>query len=218
MLTTVERMGATVLLLAAALSAAACTSEQKLRQAELAQLAALLPGTYDDRDAIGADADRLALQIMIVPIYAPALAQHVFYSHETALDDPLRVTGQRLRAFDASKDGRIIERVYSLIEPARWRAGAETPDLFKSLMAADVRVASGCDLAWRKEGERFVGANDRRTCRVAARTTGGMLFLESRAEVSASELAAEERAYDANGALVFGRRDGELTRFARRSN
>jgi hypothetical protein len=196
------------------------TSSMELRRAELAQLAEWLPGRYDNVDQSQADrvrgaAEHEALAVAIVPIYAPALGERVFYSQEMAAGDERRVLGQRILAFEATKKG-VVMRVYALDEPARWRDGHLDPDLFKSLMPQDVKPLTGCDLAWKKDGERFTGANDRRRCRTVSRITGSMVNVDSRMELGPSELAMSDRSYAPDGRLVYGNPDEPFYRFAKR--
>jgi len=197
-----------------------CSSTLELHRAGLAQLAEWLPGRYDNLEQAGADrtagrAEHESLALVIVPVYAPALGERVFYSQEMAADDARRVLGQRLLAFDADEQG-IVQRVYALEDPRRWRDGQLNPDLFKSLMPGDVRAQAGCELAWRRDGARFTGANERARCRAVARASGASVTIESRAELGPGELAMSERSYAPDGSLVQGRADDPYYRFRKR--
>lgn len=196
-----------------------CSGALELRRAELAQLAEWLPGRYDNVEqatAAGATAQRHeSLAVVIVPVYAPALGERVFYSQEMAADDARRVLGQRLLAFEAAGQG-IVQRVYLLEDPLRWRDGHSNPDLFKALVPDDVRPLGGCELIWKKDGERFRGANDPARCRAVSRAGGGSVSIESRAELGPGDLAMSDRAYGPDGALVQGRADDPFYRFRKR--
>lgn len=183
---------------------AACTSQQDLRKAELAELASWLPGRYDNTaqiaEAPGGTA-REALAITIVPVYAPFLSDYVFYAEETAAGDPRRIFSQRLWAFDTARDA-IVQGAYSLTDPARWRSGYAAPDLFKSLMPQDVKAASGCELAWKREDGRFVATNDRQRCRALSPVTRSMVSIEARSELTPDELLVTEQSFDMAGRRV----------------
>ena len=140
---------------AAGLIVAACANQTKLRQAELDEAATWLPGIYDNREQVDAEraAGRIvheAITLSIVPIYAPMLSETVFYMQETASDDPRRVLTQRISSFVASQDGRIIETIWTFVDPTRWREGLRSPELFKSLLAQDLTQAHGCERVWRQ--------------------------------------------------------------------
>jgi hypothetical protein len=163
-----------------ALAVAGCTNDVKLRQAELQQLASILPGRYDNREQAAAQAEaesaaqsavqsaargrpagegaETALELNIVPIYAPFLSDNVFYVQENVFGDPRRVLSQRLFVFDVSGDARIVQRVLGFAEPNRWRDGHMNTDLFKGLMGQDVGAAVGaCSLVWTLGAEAFSG-------------------------------------------------------------
>jgi hypothetical protein len=160
-LRTIRRAAPAALL---AFATAACTNDVKLREAELQQLAAILPGRYDNREqpppegAQGAAGAETALELNIVEIYAPFLSDHVFYVQENAFGDPRRVLSQRLFVFDVAGDARILQRTLGFAEPNRWRDGHRNTDLFKGLMGQDVGASAGaCALEWTLDTEAFVG-------------------------------------------------------------
>lgn len=143
-----------------ALLGTGCATDSKLREADLARLAALLPGRYDNVAPAGAAArePELALQLDVVRIYAPFLGEHVFYAHEGVVGDARRVLSQRLLVL-ALEEGRIVQNTLGLADPARWRNGHRDPDLFKALMYTDVaRGAAGCGLEWRAVDGAFAGS------------------------------------------------------------
>jgi hypothetical protein len=197
---------------------AACSSQARKAEAELATLAEWLPGRYDNVEQLRGDATRQPAVLRVVPFYAAPLGKAAFYLHETAADDPRRVLSQRIIAFDVdSEEKRIVEAVYSLTEPGRWRDAHLNPDLFTGLIPhQDLRPMAGCAIAWKREGERFVGANDRTSCRASSRVTGSTVSIEMRAEVSPGELALAERAFDSAGRLVEGDAEGTLQRYTKR--
>ncbi len=203
--------------------AAGCTSDVKLREAELAQLASMLPGRYDNLAQHRADvaAGRLpheAIALSIVPAYAPFLGDHVFYLHETDADDPRRVTGQRLLVLAVvGKEGRIVQRGMTLADPPRWRDGDRNPDLFTSLMPQDLGAAAGCTIEWRREADGFVADNASAPCRRTAAADGAPISVESRAELTPDGIAMGDRAVDASGRVVQGHPDDALYRFRRRA-
>jgi hypothetical protein len=161
---------ATALALAALLALAACANEAKKREADLAELLNWLPGSYDN--AAQADTDPQAgvrpphahVALTIVKVYTPRLGHHVLYAQENAPDDPQRVMSERLFSFAIDDKRGIIESVYGFAEPLRWRDGLEHSELFTSVVSDDVRTIPGCELLWKKVGERFSAAPERAHC------------------------------------------------------
>ena len=199
---------------------AACSSQAKKSEAELATLTEWLPGRYDNVEQLRGDATRQAVVLQVIPFYGKPLGKAAFYLYETAADDSRRVLSQRIIAFDVDpEEKRVVEAVYSLTEPERWRDAHQNPDLFTGLIPhQDLRPMTGCALVWKREGERFVGANEKARCRATARTTGSTVNVEMRAELSPGELALAERAFDSAGRLVEGDAEGTLQRYTKRGS
>ncbi|MBV8496517.1 MAG: chromophore lyase CpcT/CpeT [Gammaproteobacteria bacterium] len=156
--------------LAAALCAlgacAGCTDQAKLREAELSQLLAWLPGSYDNAAQAATPAQQ-RVALVIVRVYAPRLGHHALYAQETALDDPLRVMSQRILNFEVDPKRGIVETVYAFKDPLRWRDGQQNPEIFTGVVPEDLRSAPGCELLWKKGEAHFTGAPDATHCQNA---------------------------------------------------
>jgi len=214
-------MRAALLVSAATLGLASCSSQLKRAQADMGQLLEWLPGSYDNVEQAQEDSrmgrePHTALSLFIVPIDVPLFSHYVFYVQETSADDPRRITSQRLISFDALKDGRIVQTVYTFTQPGRWRDGHLNADLFKGMMYQDMKPLAGCEIEWKKDGERFVGANQRERCRVTSAALGGSARMDMRAELSVNGLATAELAYDASNRLVQGHSAEPFYRFQKR--
>jgi hypothetical protein len=195
------------------------TNKLKQAQTELVDLGDLLPGRYNnvaqaEADAKAGNPAHTALALEITRVDFPLLSDYVFYVQESAADDPHRVTQQRLITFEAIEDGRIVQRIHQFDQPARWRDGQLNPGLFKSLMVQDTKQMAGCDLDWKKDGEKFTGANLKDTCRVTSGTLGSVK-VDMRMELSAEELAVAELSYGPGGKLVQGNATEPFYRFQR---
>ncbi|HZO22246.1 MAG TPA: chromophore lyase CpcT/CpeT [Steroidobacteraceae bacterium] len=205
------------LFLLACLSVAAWGNKGPKPEEELQELLQWFPGHYDNNAQYQADVRQNvqpphdALAVDIVPIDAPMIGDHVFYLQESAADDPRRVTAQRIIVFGVVKKD-IVETIWSLAEPRRWRDGQRNPDLFKSLMTQDVHSSKGCSLRWHRSEGKFVGADEPKTCHGASGGTG-LAHIEYRAELGPEEYALAELAFDNSGHLVRGRRDEPFYRF-----
>jgi hypothetical protein len=219
-----RRNGAVVVLACAAVLASGCATPGKQRESDFAEFVSLLPGSYET-EAEGAspvDGQRGPQQegraLTLVPVYAPRLAQHVFYAHETAAGDPRRVLDQRLLAFALTKQGTIVQSTWMLTDPPRWRSAREMPDLFKGLMPQDVRPLTGCDLQWTRDAgaaAAFSGRNDPGTCRLGALHTGALAPHEMRAELGDGTLALGTRAVSAAAELSPATSGGWLLRYVK---
>jgi hypothetical protein len=210
------------LLAAAAIVLAACTSQEARREAELAQVIQLLPGRYDNTAQARADAlagvrpPHEALALAVVPVYAPMVGNNVFYVQEMAADDPRRVMAQKLWTFESTGEG-IVQSVWTLSEPLRWRDAHLNPEVLQSLMAQDVARSRGCELTWKKIDTRFVASNDPARCRMNSRVGNEPVQVDTRVELDSGELALAEVTTQADGRLVQGRSDEPFYRFRKQA-
>jgi hypothetical protein len=208
--------------LAVGIALGGCTSPEKRPDVQLEELLQLLPGQYDNIAQARSDLQRgvssphEALALDIVPIDAPMIGDHVFYMQESEADDPRRVTAQKVLMFAVVK-GSIIETVLTLSQPQRWRNGQLNPDLFKGMMTQDVQSSKGCSLRWKRDDERFAGANEPNTCHGPSQGTSGLARIDLRAEAAPEEFALAELAFDSAGRLVRGRQDEPFYRFRKQT-
>jgi CpeT/CpcT family (DUF1001) len=147
----------------------ACTDQEKVHEGELTQLLAVLPGTYDNAAQAELDArsglrnPHDAVALTITHVQATRLGHYVYYAQETAADDPRRVLSQKMYGFKVDEKLGIVETVYELNEPLRWRDGQLNKDLFSSMLTSDVQ-AEGCQLFWKKKDNGFVATHDPKAC------------------------------------------------------
>ncbi len=80
-------------------------------------------------------------------------------------------------------------------------------------MNQDVTPVRGCNLTWKKSGEKFTASNDLKTCHSTSRSTGGTVRIDTRMELEPAELSLAENATDLSGQLVEGRTDEPFVRF-----
>ena len=195
----------------------------KKAEADLEQLQSWLPGNYDNSEQIREEARQgltppTALSVTIVSIHMPTFGDNVYYLHESATDDPRRVTTQRLLSFQAVKGG-VLETMYTLNEPARWREGATNPKMFTGMMYNDALPMKGCDLLWKKDasGTQFEATQPAGGCRAIVAALGGNVTFQMRGELTADTLALAEIAYGANGQIVQGDAAEPFYRYRKRS-
>jgi hypothetical protein len=203
---------------AAAALLVACADQQKLREQDLAELLGSIAGHYDNSAQVEADVRRGlrpphdALALAIVPVDDPLIGDHVFYVQEMAADDPRRVMVQRVWTFDIT-DKKIVQTVWTLKEPLRFRDAHRDPDQLKSMMNQDVAQVRGCTLTWKKTGARFTASNDPKACHSTSRVTSGTVQIDTRMELDANGFSLAESATDAAGQLIQGRTDEPYVRF-----
>lgn len=200
---------------------AACASQTKRSEAELAQIMEWFPGSYDNVEQAQSDAQlqrepHTAVELNIARVYAPWIGERVFYVQESAAGDPRRILSQRLVAFEVVKGRGVVESFWSLAEPLRWRDAHRNVDLFKGMMPQDFAPISGCEIVWTLKEGQLRGRNDPARCHVVARSGEGAVQLELRAELTRDSLALADQSRDAAGRLVQGNSAEPFYRFRKR--
>jgi CpeT/CpcT family (DUF1001) len=138
------------LLAALLLSACASYNQEKKNTAELATLTVWLPGTYENGPK--------DITLKVTRVDAQHIGKNVFYAEESASNDPNRIETQRLFYFQVDEQhGTLIETIYKLNEPARWREGGHDKELFDAILPDDVHSIRGCQLLWIKTSELYSG-------------------------------------------------------------
>ncbi len=146
-----------------------CKDEGKIREAEMTQLLALLPGEYDNRAQAaldvrnGAQPSHEAVTLTITRVYTPRLGHHVYYAQENVADDARRVLGEKMLSFEVDEKRGIVETTYEFVEPQRWRDGQQNKDLFTSVVTEDVQPEA-CVLIWKGEAGHYVATHDPKVC------------------------------------------------------
>ena len=140
---------------------------RKRRPCRVNALVAMLPGSYDNLAQSRASSEHPALRLMVVPVQAPLVGDHVFYVQEMAADDARRVLAQRLYVVEAPCRRRepAIMAQLDFNEPNRWRDGHLKRDLFRALLPAG--PATACRLRPAVDAQRQADST-RRTIRSPA--------------------------------------------------
>jgi hypothetical protein len=185
----------------------------------LEQLASSLVGSYDNIAQSRSDPEHPALRLMIVPVQAPLVGDHVFYVQEMAADDLRRVLAQRLYVLNVipRKEQAVLTQL-DFNEPLRWRDGQKNRDLFRSLLVQDLRARPGCDLLWQRDGKGFKAALLNDACRASSRTTGETVRVEQRMQLGVETLNLFEQHRDATGVVVYGAGADPWFRYFRRAD
>ena len=199
-----------------------CATPQKGKSdALLTQIEGWLPGHYDNRAQVATDHKHgglvhPAVSVVIVRVDSLTVGQKVYYMEESDTDDPQHLTAQYILSFEIVKD-RIVEAVWSLAEPKRWRNGAEQPELFSSLQPPDLKLLTGCSLEWKKTDEGFEASNDQKLCHSVPLSAPAAVAAHWRMELTADQLGISEQAFDSDGDLVYGTVEDSFIRLRKRS-
>ncbi len=149
-------------------------------------------------DADAGDASRVAVQRVVLPVRAGFIGDTVFYVQESVPGDARRVLSQQLWLLEALPGSTLlVTSPIAFNEPLRWRDGARSPELFRSILPQDVKAVVGCEIAWRKVAAGFDGATDPARCRLSV--DGVLVHVEQHYQLRVDGLMLEERRFQGSG-------------------
>jgi hypothetical protein len=215
-----NKHGVAALMMMAALTSAGCGTTQKQGELVLAEVAAMLSGSYDNlAQSRQAGAEHAPLRLMIAPVEAPVVGEHVYYVQEFAAQDERRVFAQRLYILIESADPlHPLLAQYDFTESTRWRDGYQRRELFRGLLPQDLRRRAGCELRVERSDTGFKLNNDPKACRMPASGTGETLYAEQRIELNRDGVALLDIRRDASGAVMQGGESDPGYRVVRRAD
>lgn len=210
-------------LLAAAVALGGCATPQSSQSdVQIRQIEGWLPGHYDNRAQVATDRKHggyvhPAMSAVIVRVDSLMVGDHVYYLQESDTDDPQKMLGQYIISFESVKD-KIVEAVWTFSDPKHWRGADETPELLTAMQPADLKLLTGCSLAWKKAEDHFTASNDPKLCHSTPISVPAAVSAHWQIELSADQLGLSEQAYDSDGDLVYGTAEDSFIRLRKRSN
>jgi hypothetical protein len=218
----IQKRLAMPLLAAMAAALGGCAAPQASPEdVQIRQIEGWLPGHYDNRAQVATDHKHggpvhPAVSAVIVRIDSLMVGEHVYYLQESDTDDPQRMLGQYIISFESVKD-KVVEAVWTFAEPKHWRGADETPELLTAMQPADLKLLTGCSLAWKKVVDHFSASNDPKLCHSTPISAPAAVSAHWRMELTADQLDISEQAYDSDGDLVYGAAEDPFIRLRKRS-
>jgi CpeT/CpcT family protein DUF1001 len=209
-------------LLAATALGGCATPQSSQSDVQIRQIEGWLPGHYDNRAQVATDRKHggfvhPAVSAVVVRVDSLMVGDHVYYLQESDTDDPQKMLGQYIISFESVKD-KVVEAVWTFSDPKHWRGADETPELLTAMQPADLKLLTGCSLAWKKVEDHFTASNDPKLCHSTPISVPAAVSAHWRIELTADQLGISEQAFDSDGDLVFGQAEEPFIRLRKRSN
>ncbi len=200
---------------------------------DVAVMAEMLPGTYDNREQVYFDGrlgvreearhDRITSNITRVDL--PSFGEFVFFVRDHRDNEP--DTPHRLRIYSFEPDNAanaIRMKIYFLLsdaEIARYKDSHLNPDLLADRTPENTLHIAGCDVLWRREAGQFRGATEPSACRWESEEDGevtteyDMMLSHQALWTLAQDYNTDGDLINTDGDLIVGNPDGvhhKLTR------
>lgn len=177
----------------------------------LAELAAALPGFYDNRaqwEVAGkpgaTDQTRhVRMNADIVPVDVPGIDGAAFYVQQIQDDFAPHVYRQGLLVLRPAPDGTVRMAVAGFRDGDLWLDAHLDPGRLGTLRATDLLPADpGCDLIWRRDGAGFAGETAPGACRIDSARLGLTLDRWERWTLDADRLTHLDRVTRPDGTVL----------------
>jgi hypothetical protein len=138
-------------------------------------------------------------------VLLPAFGNDVFYVLQYMDGDSAKIYRQRLYAFTENKTENAIQLdIYSFaVDSLYYYAHVNTAKL-SNLTPAQMTKTDGCEVFWKRDGEKFIGYMKEKACNFISKRSGKRIFITDSLLLNKDEIWIRDEAYDENGGYVFG--------------
>jgi hypothetical protein len=146
----------------------------------------------------------------------PAFGDNVYYVEQYGDGDPSKIYRNRIYSFSVDEEEAAIELViYRFAEEGAGVGAHKDPAKLEGMTPETLATIPGCEVYWRREGDRFVGYMKEGACRVTSRRSGKTLVISDDLVLTPDEIWISDRAEDEDGNWVFGNKAGIHHKLAR---
>jgi len=193
---------------------------------DVAVMAEMLPGTYDNREQVYFDGrlgvreaarhDRITSSISRVDL--PSFGEFVFFVRDHRDNEP--DTPHRLRIYSFEPDNNVNAirmKIYFLLsdeEIATYKDAHLNPDVLAERSPDNTLHIPGCDVFWHREAGQFRGATEPGACQWESEEDGD-ITTEYDMMLSHTSLWTRAQDYNEQGDLIVGNPDGVHHKLAR---
>jgi len=201
---------------ASALALSACATAQvepSALEAEMAELLAWFPGTYENHEQVYAQAiadlpvaDRHRHRHhTFAPVRISGLPGTLIYAQQHQHYDPRDLYRQRVYSFAVNEAEEAIQlTIYTPNDPARLTDMHLDPGKQAALSADDFFLKPGCEVFWKKQGDQYEGYLKQNACSYYSERFQTEIFLNETLVMRQDALLLDDFAVDGDGNQVFG--------------
>jgi CpeT/CpcT family (DUF1001) len=138
-------------------------------------------------------------------ISLPVFGENVFYVLQYMDGDSTKIYRQRIYSFKENKIENAIQlEIYSFTSDSLYYYSHIRPEKLNGLTPAQMTKTDGCEVYWKKDGERFIGYMKEKACNLISKRSGKKIFITDSLVLTKNEIWIRDEAYDENGGYVFG--------------
>jgi hypothetical protein len=145
---------------------------------------------------------------IFAPVSVPSLGENVFYVKQYMDGNPMKIYRQRLYSFKQDeKENAIRLDIYSFPVDSLFYDSLLKPEKIKDLTSEKLTITQGCEVYWKRDGEKFLGYMKDKTCNFISKRSGKKIFINDSLMLDKSQIWIRDEAVDEDGKYVFGNLD-----------
>jgi hypothetical protein len=145
---------------------------------------------------------------IFAPVSVPALGENVFYVKQYMDGNPKKIYRQRLYSFKQDdKEKAVRLDIYSFPVDSLYYDSHLKHEKIKDLTPDKLSITQGCEVYWKRDGERFLGYMKDKACNVISKRSGKKIYITDSLMLDKSQIWIRDEAVDEDGKYVFGNLD-----------
>lgn len=176
-----------------------CKTSKVTKNKELAELVAIMQGTYTSEKQSIADKEYFNISLRMIPIWKER--GNYLYVEQAMFEKQDRPYRVRIYKVSQRKD-EIISEIYTLKNEKEWIGKWKTPEAFDNLAETDIELKPGCEVILKKQSKgTFMGQTGEKTCPSELK---GAAYASSKVTVTPTQILSWDQGFDKDGKQVWG--------------
>jgi CpeT/CpcT family (DUF1001) len=136
------------------------------------------------------------------------LGSNVFYVIQYMDGDTSKVYRQRMYNFtEDKKENAVRLDIYTFKTDSLYYFSNLHPERLANISLADIKRVEGCQVYWKKDGEKFIGYMPPKQCHFVSKRSGKTIYATDSLMLSKDEIWIRDEAFDSVGNRIYGRED-----------
>jgi hypothetical protein len=178
---------------------------------DMALMLSLFEGEFDNFQQVYKEKEDKVAEVhehihsIFKKVLLPAFGENVFYVLQYMDGDSTKIYRQRLYTFKENKTENAVQLdIYSFTADSLYYYSHVHPEKLSGLTPSQMTKTEGCEVYWKREGEKFIGYMKEKACNFISKRSGKKIFITDSLMLNKEEIWIRDEAYDENGNYVFG--------------
>lgn len=203
-----------ILLVISTLQSQGQTNEANYLSSDMKLMLSMFKGEFDNFWQVSKEKDDSVKNVhehihsIFAPVSVPAIGENVFYVKQYMDGNPKKIYRQRLYSFKQDdKEKAIRLDIYSFPVDSLYYDSHLKPEKIKDLTSDKLSITQGCEVYWKRDGEKFLGYMKDKACNVISKRSGKKIYITDSLMLDKSQIWIRDEAVDEDGKYVFGNLD-----------